>query len=66
MSEGENTGYLDLKAVTTLIILTLLWGLNYTAVKVSNQGISPVFASTLRSVIAATCGVIYCLKKRPA
>lgn len=63
MSEAASKEYLDLKAVVALIILTLLWGLNYTAVKVSNQGISPVFASTLRSVIAATCGVIYCLKK---
>jgi len=63
MSAGENKDYLDLKAIGALIILTLLWGLNYTAVKVSNQGISPVFASMLRSVIASICGVIYCLRK---
>ena len=63
MSEGKNSEYLDLKAGVALIILTLLWGLNYTAVKISNQGISPVFACTLRSVIAATCGAIYCFKK---
>jgi len=63
MSTGESKDYLDFRVVTALIILTLLWGLNYTAVKVSNQGISPVFASMLRSVIAATCGVIYCLRK---
>lgn len=64
MSAGENKDYLDLKAIGALIILTLLWGLNYTAVKVSNEGISPVFASMLRSVIASICGVIYCLRKR--
>ena len=63
MSAGESKDYLDLKAITALIILTLLWGFNYTAVKVSNQGISPVFACALRSVIASICGVIYCLRK---
>jgi drug/metabolite transporter (DMT)-like permease len=61
---GEtNKEYLDLKAITALVILTLLWGFNYTAVKISNQGISPVFACALRSIIASACGVIYCLKK---
>jgi drug/metabolite transporter (DMT)-like permease len=60
---GESREYLDLTAVMTIIILTLLWGLNHTAVKYSNQGISPVFASALRSIIASICGVIYCLRK---
>jgi drug/metabolite transporter (DMT)-like permease len=56
--------YLDFEAIFVLFILTLLWGLNYTAIKYSNEGISPVFASALRSVIASICGVIYCLRKR--
>jgi drug/metabolite transporter (DMT)-like permease len=55
--------YLDLRAMAILIILTLLWGFNYTAIKYSNQGVSPVFASTLRSMIASICGVIYCIKR---
>ena len=59
----ENKDYLDLKAVIILIVLTLLWGFNYTAIKYSNQGISPVFASALRSLIASICGIIYCVKK---
>jgi drug/metabolite transporter (DMT)-like permease len=63
MSASTSTDYLDLKAVAVITILTLLWGLNYTAVKVSNQGISPVFASALRSIIASLCGVIYCMRK---
>jgi len=58
----ESKDYLDLKAVIFLIILTLLWGFNYTAIKYSNQGISPVFASTLRSMIALICGLIYCIR----
>jgi drug/metabolite transporter (DMT)-like permease len=60
----ESKDYLDLKAIIFLIILALLWGFNYSAIKYSNQGISPVFASTLRSIIASICGIIYCIKKR--
>jgi drug/metabolite transporter (DMT)-like permease len=59
----ESKDYLDFKAILILLSLTLLWGFNYTAVKYSNQGISPVFASTLRSMIASICGVIYCIRK---
>jgi drug/metabolite transporter (DMT)-like permease len=60
---GESKEHLDLNAVVALIILTLLWGLNHTAIKYSNQGISPIFACTLRSIIASICGIIYCLRK---
>jgi drug/metabolite transporter (DMT)-like permease len=59
----ESKEYLDFKAILTLIVLTLLWGFNYPAIKYSNQGVSPVFTSALRSIIASTCGVIYCLRK---
>ena len=60
---SESREYLDAKAIVAVLILTMLWGLNYTAIKISNEGISPVFASALRSVIACLCGVLYCLKK---
>lgn len=63
MITTESKDHLDLNAVITLLILTLLWGLNHTAIKYSNQGISPVFASTLRSIIASICGGIYCVRK---
>jgi drug/metabolite transporter (DMT)-like permease len=59
----ESKDYLDLKAVIILIVVTLFWGFNYPAIKISNQGVSPIFASTLRSVIASICGLIYCLRK---
>jgi len=59
----ESKDYLDAKAVVILIIVTLLWGFNYPAIKYSNEGVSPVFASTLRSIIASICGLIYCLRK---
>ena len=42
-----------------MILITLIWGVNFTVIKYTNVGLSPVFASTLRSVIASICGVIY-------
>ncbi len=60
----ENKEYLDLKAILIMLALTMLWGFNYTAVKYSNQGLAPVFTSTLRSIIASLCGVIYCVRKK--
>jgi drug/metabolite transporter (DMT)-like permease len=64
MSALESKDYLDLKAIISILILTLLWGFNFSTIKYVNQGISPVFASTLRSVIASICGVIYCIRKK--
>ena len=60
----ENREYLDIKAIAILLVLTLLWGLNYPVIKYTNQGISPVFASAIRSVIASLFGIAYCLRQR--
>ncbi len=59
----EPRGHLDPRAIVTMIILTLVWGFNMTTIKFCNQGISPVFASALRSLVASICGAIYCLQK---
>jgi drug/metabolite transporter (DMT)-like permease len=59
----ESKDYLNLKAILAILILTLLWGFNYSAIKYSNEGISPVFACAIRSLIASICGAIYCLRK---
>jgi drug/metabolite transporter (DMT)-like permease len=48
-------------AVVVITVLALLWGFNYPVIKISNQGVSPVFASAIRSIIASICGIIYCL-----
>ena len=63
MVTSESREYLDPKAIITITLLTALWGFNYTAIKMTNEGIAPVFASTLRSLIASIFGVIYCLRK---
>jgi len=52
---------IDMNGFLIILLLTILWGLNYPAVKVSNTGLSPVFTTFLRSVIATFFGVIYCL-----
>ena len=53
--------YLDLRAILTLLILTLIWGLNYPLVKYTNNGIAPIFSSAIRSCVASVCGILYCL-----
>jgi len=55
---------IDLTGFLILVGLTLLWGVNYPVIKVTNHGLSPVFNSFLRSVIASFLGVIYCLSIR--
>jgi len=64
MAAEENRDYLDVKAFILLLILTLVWGFNHPSIKYINQGLAPVFASALRSIIAAMCGVLYCLWKK--
>ena len=64
MAVEESKDYLDLKAFVILVVITLVWGFNHPSIKYTNQGIAPVFASTLRSIIASMCGVIYCLWKK--
>jgi drug/metabolite transporter (DMT)-like permease len=53
--------HLDLKGFFILVLLTMLWGCNYPAVKISNLGFSPIFNAFLRSSIASVLGILYCL-----
>jgi drug/metabolite transporter (DMT)-like permease len=53
--------HLDLKGFLILVLLTMLWGCNYPAVKISNLGFSPIFNALLRSSIASALGILYCL-----
>ena len=56
--------HLDLKGFFIMVLLTMLWGVNYPAVKIANEGFSPIFNSFLRSSIASFFGIIYCLSIR--
>jgi drug/metabolite transporter (DMT)-like permease len=53
--------HIDMKGFLVVLVLTILWGLNYSAIKLSNTGLSPVFTTFLRSVIASSCGILYCI-----
>ncbi|MDD5007329.1 MAG: DMT family transporter [Syntrophorhabdaceae bacterium] len=53
--------HLDTKGFFILVVLTMLWGLNYPAIKIANLGFSPVFNSFLRSAIASAFGIVYCI-----
>lgn len=64
MAVAESKDYLDLKAFLILFTVTLIWGFNHPSIKYYNQGISPILASTLRSIIASICGILYCLWRR--
>ncbi len=56
--------HVDFKGFSVLVVLTLLWGLNYPAIKIANVGFAPVFNSFLRSAIASVFGILYCLSIR--
>jgi drug/metabolite transporter (DMT)-like permease len=61
VEQGTAKDHLDLKGFFILVFLTMLWGCNYPAIKISNLGFSPIFNAFLRSSIASLLGVIYCL-----
>ena len=45
--------HLPIGGVLSLSFLCLLWGANMVSIKVSNQGISPILAATVRSMVAS-------------
>jgi drug/metabolite transporter (DMT)-like permease len=53
--------HIDLRGFLAALALTLLWGVNYSAIKLTYVGISPIFSSFLRSAIASACGIVYCI-----
>ncbi len=55
---------LDARAAVLLTILSAIWGLNAVAIKISNQGLDPLFTAGLRSVIATVCLMIWMMRKR--
>ena len=53
--------HIDLSGACLMVLLTFLWGCNYSAIKFASDGISPVFMSFLRSSIASFLGMLYCM-----
>ncbi len=51
---------IDATAAALMVLLTLSWGLNYVAAKISYTGYDPVFLSVMRSLIGGLCVVAWC------
>ena len=66
MEGGSGKEGIDLSAASLLTGLCLLWGLNAVAIKVSNQGIAPIYGAGVRSVIATGCLVSWMKLRRIA
>lgn len=54
---NNKTGRLSLSACLWLVLVCVIWGGNTVSIKFSNQGIPPLMAATLRSLIS---GVLVC------
>lgn len=55
------TDHIDIRGFIAILVITLLWGSNYSAIKITNAGFSPIFTSFVRSIIASLLGIGYCL-----
>jgi len=52
---------IDFTGFVLILMLTVVWGCNYSVVKMANTALSPVFTAFVRSVIASFFGIGYCL-----
>ncbi len=64
MTDSTTDGRLDAKAVSILIVLCLIWGLNAAFIKYATSGIAPIFCAGLRSLIATLCLMIWMACRR--
>lgn len=53
--------HLDTLAILTMVVLCASWGLQQVAIKVANEGISPVFQAGIRSVAATALLWAWCM-----
>ena len=51
----------DVAGFSIMFVLTVLWGFNYAMIKYSTFGLSPIFTSFIRSIVASALGIVYCL-----
>lgn len=60
----ERRDAIDAFAAGMMLLLTLTWGLNQVAIKISNEGYNPVFLTVARSAIASVLVFGWCLWRR--
>ncbi|MFH0825325.1 MAG: DMT family transporter [Pseudomonadota bacterium] len=56
---GKSASHIPLPGIMLLVLLSFLWGANMVTIKVGNQGIPPMLAAAVRSVIAAALLYLY-------
>ncbi|MBN1277214.1 MAG: DMT family transporter [Deltaproteobacteria bacterium] len=64
MKETQNR--MTLTGAFLLVIVCFLWGANVVSIRISNQGIPPLLAATLRSILAAVLLALYARAKGQA
>jgi drug/metabolite transporter (DMT)-like permease len=52
-SPEKSPHHIPLSGMALLLLVSLIWGGNMVSIKVSNQGVPPILAATLRSVVAS-------------
>ncbi len=50
---NHSSPHIPLAGVVLLSVLCLIWGANMVTIKVSNQGVSPIMAAAIRSIVAS-------------
>ncbi len=63
-SSTETSGAIPLTASLLLLLVCFLWGGNTVSIRISNQGIPPLLAATIRSAVAASLLWVYARRKR--
>jgi drug/metabolite transporter (DMT)-like permease len=52
-SNSDTSSHIPVAGVLILVMLSFLWGANMVSIRFSNEGISPILAATIRSVVAS-------------
>ncbi len=52
-TNSDRSSHIPVAGVLFLVMLSFLWGANMVSIKFSNQGVSPILAATIRSVVAS-------------
>lgn len=60
----ETSSHIPYSGAALLVLVCLIWGGNMVSIKYSNQGIGPLMAATVRSLVAAFCLWVFAGIKR--
>lgn len=61
---NQSSVRIPLTGMLLLAVLCLIWGANMVAIKVSNQGVPPILAATIRSIVGSLLLWLYALALR--